>query len=362
MRVVVVGGGYGGVAVAKAVDDVADVTLVEPKEMFVHHVAQHRAAVDPAWAERIFFPYGKLLSRGVVIREAAAEVRPGVVTLASGLPLAADVIVLATGSAGPFPTRLDADDRETASRQLAGLHTALESSAGVLLLGAGAIGLEFAGEIAAAWPGKPVTVVDPAEELLGGRFTAELRTEIAHQLDQLGVRVLLGTKLGLPPRTAAGVVSPFEVTTSDGETIAADLWFRCYGGTVPTGYLGPELAKARTGSGRLAVDEHLRVRDGVFALGDLVDTPELKMGRVAARHAEVVAANIRALIEGGPMTAHEPLADGIMLSLGPSGGAGYAPGLGFFGAEATVGFKGTFLLEEYRALLEAPGSVRLPGA
>ena len=37
--VVVVGGGYGGINAAKALDDVADVTLVDPTEAFVHNIA-----------------------------------------------------------------------------------------------------------------------------------------------------------------------------------------------------------------------------------------------------------------------------------------------------------------------------------
>ena len=37
--VVVVGGGYGGINTAKALDDVADVTLVDPTEAFVHNIA-----------------------------------------------------------------------------------------------------------------------------------------------------------------------------------------------------------------------------------------------------------------------------------------------------------------------------------
>jgi NADH dehydrogenase FAD-containing subunit len=36
--VLVIGGGYGGIAVAKGLDDVADVTLVEPKDAFVYNV------------------------------------------------------------------------------------------------------------------------------------------------------------------------------------------------------------------------------------------------------------------------------------------------------------------------------------
>ena len=56
--VVVVGGGYGGVNVAKALDDAADVVLVEPKDSFVHNVASLRALVDPSWLPRIYLPYG----------------------------------------------------------------------------------------------------------------------------------------------------------------------------------------------------------------------------------------------------------------------------------------------------------------
>ncbi|GAA0509532.1 dehydrogenase [Paractinoplanes deccanensis] len=354
-KVIVVGGGYAGAVVARTLDDVAEVTLVEPKEAFFHHVAQLRAAADPAWVEKMFLPYDGLLSRGRLVRDTAAHVRPGVVELASGARLDADYLVLATGSAGPFPTRLGTTSPVTAARRLRELHDALDRATGVLLLGAGAIGLEFAGEIATAWPGKPVTLVDPVPDLLGGRFPAEFRAELTRQLDALGVRVLLDTKLDTPPATPAGAVGAFTVTTGDGEALAADLWFACYGGTVPSSYLGPELAAARRPGGRLAVTEHLRVagQERVFAVGDLNDTPELKVGRAAGRQAEVAAANIRALIEGGPLTAYEPFTDGIMLSLGPSGGVGYAPELGLFDAEATAAFKGTFLLDHFRELLGA---------
>ena len=354
-KVVVVGGGYGGIVVARALDDIADVTLVEPKEAFVHHVAQLRAVTDPAWIEKIFIPYDGLLTRGRVLRDTAVRVGPESVELASGPRLDADYVVLATGSTGPFPSRTEGADRRTAAQRLLDLHDSLDRASSVLLLGAGAIGLEFAGEIATAWPGRPLTVVDQAPDLLGGRFPDELRSELARQLDELGVRVLVGTKLDAPPGIPAGAVRPFTVTTSDGEVLAADLWFPCYGSEVASSYLGAELAAARRPDGRLTVTEHLRVtgHDRVFAVGDLSGTPELKTGRAADAQAEVAAANIRALIEGGPLTAYEPFPDGMILTLGPAGGAGYAPEFGMFGAAETAQFKGTFLLDHYRAKLGA---------
>src|SRR5271169_1280347 len=95
---VVLGGGYGGVNVAKSLDDVASVVLVEPKDAFVHNVAALRALVDPSWLPRIYLPYGSLLSRGRVMQDRAAKVDAGRVMLASGEELPADYIVLATGS------------------------------------------------------------------------------------------------------------------------------------------------------------------------------------------------------------------------------------------------------------------------
>src|ERR1700743_702398 len=71
--VVVTGGGEGGINVAKALDDVASVVLVEPKDAFVHNVAALRALVDPSWLPRIYLPYGRLLHRGPGVAGGAAQ-------------------------------------------------------------------------------------------------------------------------------------------------------------------------------------------------------------------------------------------------------------------------------------------------
>src|SRR5690625_6391649 len=68
--VAIIGGGYGGITAAKALDDITDVVLVEPRDTFVHNVAALRALVDPAWTDRMFLPYrseehtSELQSRG----------------------------------------------------------------------------------------------------------------------------------------------------------------------------------------------------------------------------------------------------------------------------------------------------------
>jgi apoptosis-inducing factor 2 len=353
--VAVVGGGYGGITVAKALDHIADVTLIEPRDTFVHNVAGLRAVVDPDWAERIFLPYDRLLARGQVRRDRAVHVTGTSVELGSGEALEADYIVLATGSGQPYPAKLDVEDSAHAKAKLRATHEALARASHVLLLGAGPVGLEFAGEIKATWPDRAVTVVDPFGDVMSGRFPDEFRSELRTQLAELGVELVLGTSLSELPAIEQGRTGTFTVTTESGRAITADIWFACFGATVDSDYLGHGLRTARKPHGPVAVSPDLRVAglDTVFAIGDLTAVPELKMARAAQQHAEVAATNIRTLIGGGgEMVTYEPAADAIVLPLGPKGGASYTAELGVLGAGQTSDIKGgDLLIDRYLDML-----------
>src|SRR6202521_494143 len=135
-KVVVVGGGYGGIAVAKALDETSDVVLVEQKDAFMHNIAALRALVDPSWLPRIFFPYAGLLANGRVVRDRAVVVDPHRVVTASGEEIVADYVVLASGSKYPFPAKTDLVDTEKAHEEVRLVHRALSEAERVLLVGA----------------------------------------------------------------------------------------------------------------------------------------------------------------------------------------------------------------------------------
>jgi apoptosis-inducing factor 2 len=356
-RVAVVGGGYGGVTVAKALDDVADVMLIEPRDAFVHNVAALRAVVDPEWTNRIFIPYDGLLARGTVRRDRAVRVAASTVELASGASLIADYIVLATGSTHRYPAKIDVPDSGRGKDKLRDTHRALAGASGVLLLGAGPVGLEFAGEIKAAWPDKAVTIVDPRPELAFGRFPGDFHAGLGAQLAELGIGLMLGTSLAGPPPTAPGKLGAFTATTESGAVVRADIWFACYGAAPAVGYLAPDLVPALRPDGRVAVTPELRLpgQPAVFAIGDITALPEMKMARAAQKHATVAAANIRALIGGdSALATYEPAADAIVLPLGPKGGVSYAPEVGVLGAGPTSDLKSAGLfVDVYRDMLGA---------
>jgi apoptosis-inducing factor 2 len=355
--VAVIGGGYGGIAAAKALDDDADVVLIEAHDTFVHNVAALRAVTDPDWIERMFIPYDGLLARGQLRRDRAVRVSSSGLWLASGDQVAADFVILATGSTHRYPAKIDTEDAASGREKLLATHRELSRASHVLLAGAGPVGLEFAGEIAAAWPGKAITIVEPSRQLMPGRFPEEFRELLRAQLDQLGVELRLGTSLRELPPARPGEAGTFTVTTTAGQPITADIWFPCYGSAPATGYLAADLSTVRRPGGLIAVTPELRLpgQRAMFAVGDITAIPEMKMARNAKNQAEVVAANIKTLITGrGSMTSYAPHVDAIVLPLGPKGGVTYAPEVGVLGADRTSDIKGDLFVATYREFLGAP--------
>ena len=349
--VAVIGGGYGGTIAAKAIDEFADVTLVEPRDAFVHNVAALRALVEPEWLSRIFFPYDRLLANGRVVRDRAVGVEAGRVTLASGDELTPDFIVLATGSTYPYPAKSDTDETATALVRYSASHDELAQAERVLIVGAGPTGLELAGEIGDRWPEKRITILEPEPEILAGPYKQELRDEVRRQLEERGVEFVLGDAPSAEPSSPPVIFGPVTVATKSGRTIEADIWFRCYGLAPVSDYLRGDLAAARLPDGWIDVTPELQVtgQTNVFALGDVADA-DLKTAGRAGREADVVAANIRALIEGGELQAYEPMPPAIVIPLGPSGGASELPGRDDIAdAATTAAIKGEHMfIDAYR--------------
>jgi NADH dehydrogenase FAD-containing subunit len=327
-RVVVVGGGYGGSALAKALDEPSDVVLVEPRDAFMHNIAALRALVDPSWLPGIFLPYDRLLTNGRVVRDRAVVVDPHRVVTASGQEIFADYVVLATGSRYPFPAKTDLVDTHRAQEQVRQAHRALAQADRVLLVGAGPVGIELAGEIRHVWPEKSLVLLDVADELLGGPYMQELKDELRRQLIQARVELILGSPLREAPPTQPGEKGTFTVTTEAGIEITADIWFRCYGVVPNSDYLGDALAPARRADGFIEVGPTLQVagQTTVFAVGD-ISTADSKMAVFAGHQAAIVADNIKALAQGrSDLTHYKSVGVTIAVPIGPTGGAGQFPG------------------------------------
>ena len=338
-RVTIIGGGYGGIIAAKALDDVAEVALVEQKDTFVNHAAALRATVNREWAERIFLPYDNLLTRGRVVHGTALGVRGTTTSVAGAGDIEADHLVLATGTAYPFPAKHLESSSVVAKARIERAHANLEQAGRVLIAGAG--------EITSAFPAMEVVLLEAGPDILHNRdYRPELREAIRFQLEQRDVETITGDRLVALPPVDPGVLSPFRVTTRGGRRLEADMWFRAHGSAAATGFLGEDYDGIRHYDGTIRVDDRLRVVDhpGVWAIGDITDVRETKRADAARAHARVVAANIRSLIGGGSADAvYAPRPEHVVLPLGPDGGASQILRDGeraVVGPEETSRFKG----------------------
>lgn len=361
-RVVVVGGGYGGRAVARALDADTDVTLVTEREAFLHNVAALRAVAAPDRTGTVLIGYHKLLRHGRVLTARASSIDDTGATLDDGTRVDGDYVVVATGSTYPFPGKPSERTRDHLLARFRRTRSAVDAATGVLILGAGPVGLELAGELAAARPGLPITVLERGPVLLPGPYRDRLRDRLQADLRRVGVQVIVNDSVDLPSTVSVdGHLSPpTTLTTRGGRRLTADLVFTAYGAAPRNDALGP-LTDALDSAGRLRVDPYQRVwgHPTVLAVGDITDVKEPKQAVVAEGHAKIAAATIRSLVAGKePAKAYRVRrAHPIVVPLGPHRGAGQLPvGDGVvIGRRMTRAIKGKDLfVPRYQRLLGRP--------
>ncbi len=292
--VVVIGGGYAGVRLAKRLDATARVTLVDRKEVFFHRIASLRAGVRPEWTVTPFIPYDRLLSNGRVVVGKAVRIDTAErqVQLATGERLPYDVLVIATGADYPEPARFSGTTTEEAIKAFAEHQQKISTAEHVLVVGGGPSGVELSAEIRLARPDARITLAHAGPALLHGTGSASAGRRARTWLESHDVEVRLDAFMS--PGNDFGTYRD-----AQGNIIEADLSFWATGTTPNTLWLrlaghGDWL----NASGHVKVDRTLRV-DGwldVFAVGDVNDATELKITPAALAQAELAAHNIRAYL------------------------------------------------------------------
>jgi NADH:ubiquinone reductase (H+-translocating) len=264
-HVVVIGGGYAGTLAANHLrqrPDV-DVTLVNPRPVFVERIRLHQLVADTGTAT---VDYGSLLADGIrLIVDSADHIDAAArrVFLASGAALEYDYLVYAVGSTGATPLAVpgaaqfafSVADLEGAQRLRYALAD-LPPDAPFAVVGGGLTGIETAAELAEQ--GRPVTLI--CGGLLGPSLSERGRRSVGKRLRRLGVNVL--------ESVPATQVQWDAVVLANGAVVpsAATVW--------TAGFAVPELAASsglRTDAmGRLLTDETLTSVDDerIIAAGD----------------------------------------------------------------------------------------------
>ena len=305
----------GGIFVAselhKLMKDSVHVTIVDARDYVDWSPAAARCCARPQEAESTpyVFPLDKVAEyMGATFRQGKVTSVSGTsVQLEDGVTIDGDYIVVAIGGHyGDHTIWKPTPDMNTTQKRLDGYkhqNSRIASASSIVVVGAGFTGVEVAGEIKSAYPHIQVTLVGNLVPQLPPKY----RDNVQLELERLGVILKSGrVEQNENEQTTA---SKGQVTTTEGETIDADIVYYAAGFQFSGGALFPKDSSFVTSNGQLQCRPTLQLleKDGqydhIFACGDIVAIPENKYGGVAGvpqaqELAKTVAQNIQSLASG----------------------------------------------------------------
>lgn len=348
-RIVIVGGGFGGLFTALELAGKGSVTLISDEDHFLFTPMLYEYLSGEVEEWHIAPKFDELLNENIrLVQGAVANIdlaQKEVTVEGSGEPIEYDILVLAVGGVTNYAGVPGADEFAIPFRKI--VHADLLRSRMVsaldhvppnlppqdtrraltfAIVGAGASGVELSTKMAdllrdaferRALTGEPrVLVIEMGKQIVPGMGDA-IREFVAEALTES--RVEIHTLTRVVRITQNSVTVEHNGARTDIET-AAVVWT----GGVRVNPLVESLAIEKTDRGLILVEPTLQVRahDNVFALGDIAlykdATPTLAgTAQLALQQAGLTARNVRALIDGEQLqTKHfEEMGEAVSLGI-----------------------------------------------
>ncbi|XP_045437733.1 ferroptosis suppressor protein 1 isoform X2 [Pipistrellus kuhlii] len=313
VHVVIVGGGFGGITAASQLQALnISFTLVDMKDSFHHNVAALRASVETGFAKKTFIPYAKSFKnsfrQGVVVE---IDLKNQAVVLEDGETLPFSHLILATGSTGFFPGKLNqVFSQQEAIQAYENMVKQVQCSQSIVVVGGGSAGVEMAAEIKTEYPEKEVTLIHSQMALADKELLPCVRQEAKEILLQKGVQLLLSERVSnmaeLPFNEYRECIV---VQTDKGTEVATNLVIVCNGIKINSFAYHRAFDSGLASNGALRVNEYLQVEgySHIYAIGDCADVKEPKMAYHAGLHANIAVANIINSMKQKPFKAYKPV-------------------------------------------------------
>ncbi|AWF80963.1 hypothetical protein BTJ40_09150 [Microbulbifer sp. A4B17] len=285
-EVLIVGGGFAGVSVAQALERHGVHTiLVDKKDYFEVTFATLRNVTDPSSTENQARKYYRDFFCGRFIQGDVVEMSAKSAHLADGTELHFDSAILASGTRYPnmsMAKSISAMDIQSRNQELLDVHQRLKQARKVMVIGGGVVGVELAGEIAHAMPITQVILAHNKDVLLDN-FKPKAQIKAQRQLENLGVEIQFNSRYQYQ--------NGCYIDLNNGQASGADLVFEATGVLPNNDYLKPHLAHILNEQGFVKVDNRLQVIDepSLYALGDIADVGEAKLGYLASQQGEYLA-------------------------------------------------------------------------
>ena len=180
-------------------------------------------------------------------------------------------IIIATGSEARSLPGYDLDEQRIISNVGALNMTAIPAS--LVIVGAGAVGVEFASIYQAF--GTKVTLLEVAPDLMPLE-DAEVSKELRRVLTRKGIEIHTKAKLESAKNTASGVEIQFQTESGEAKKVLAEKLLMATGRSPNTSSIGLESLGIAMDRGFIKVNSFMETNvAGVYAIGDVVPTPLL---------------------------------------------------------------------------------------
>jgi apoptosis-inducing factor 2 len=174
----------------------------------------------------------------------------------------------------------------------------IENAKRIAIIGSGGVGIEHFGCICERFPDKQVFLISSSKIILERSGSSKFHESVmAFYKDKSNSIFKLEEKV----KCIKG-----DTIVLKNEEIQVDVIISCIGFTPSTDYLKADLSKALDESGFVKVNENLQVvgYPNIFALGDINNLKEEKLGQSANDHASIAAQNIENVIIGKELTKY----------------------------------------------------------
>ena len=284
------------------------------------------------------------------MHDRVSEIASDHVTLDSGTQLAADYIVVATGSAYAAPFKPAGDSIEDFRTAHTAIGQQIANARSIAIVGAGAVGTDLAGEIAAARPDKKVTLISAVDRLFP-MYPRKLGQQLLRKLTRMGVEVILGQRV----KNLQWLDAPYEgpVTLSNGQVIDAELVVPVIGSRPNMSLLESLPGVQITTSKRVKTDAWMRPSSlpNVLVAGDIAEVGDGMTIVAITRQAPWLIKTLKEVLHGAKLEDQKPYTPWkkapILLPLGPQIGASWI--FATFGNRVTRLMKGKDLfIPKYR--------------
>ncbi len=330
--VLIIGGGFAGVGVAqKLAKNGVDVTLVDRKNYFEVTFAVLRNVANPKLLGNTPRKLYRDFLNGTFIQATVESMNDKEAKLTNGETIRFNRAVIASGSRYstlPLAKSNAAFDYSERNQEMLDEHNSLASAKSVLVIGGGTVGVEFAGEIASAFPDKEITLAHASNTLLNSS-TPKAQRKALEQLRAKGVKVKFN-------RRFAKDGDVYRDSKSN-ETMQPDIAYVCVGMIPNTEFLQAELPEILDDKGLVKVDAFMKVEgyQNLYSLGDCSTLDSRKHGYLAGVQGAHLGDALVNAAQGKSVKPYNNPPVMIVTTTGTDSGVATLP---FFGITTTLGF------------------------